>query len=230
MSALVATVFVASLVGSPHCAGMCGGLVAFSAGAGASPLTHHLGRGLVYGLLGVLAGTLGVGVNLLGGGDSVAALLSAGMMVVWATFALLEAWGITRPHLLVPKGLQRTAIKASFKARNLPPSVRGLALGAASALIPCGWLYAFAISAGGTGSGLQGGLTMLAFWAGTLPVLVGVGALAQRLAGRARQWLPRYAPLVVLSVGIVSLVIRWPAPTPAQGAVGQEIMCHGGSR
>jgi sulfite exporter TauE/SafE len=229
MMPLLATVFFASLVGSPHCAGMCGGLVAFGAGAGARPAMHHLGRGLVYALFGVVAGTLGVGVNLSGGARDAAALVAAGLMVLWAVLALLEAWGVTRRHLLFPAWLKRTAMSASFAARRLPPALRGLGLGAASSLIPCGWLYAFVISAGGTGSPLWGGLSMVAFWAGTLPVLVGVGAVAQRLAVRARVSLPRWAPLLVLCTGLVSLVVRWPAPKTTPSAL-QEVTCHGHGR
>lgn len=228
MSALVATVFLGSLVGSPHCAAMCGGLVAFSAGAGASALGHHLGRGLVYGLAGLLAGLVGQGLNLAGGNDTSATVVAAVLMIGWSAIALAEAWGLVRPHALVPRAVQRWAFKATAVARGLPPGARGLALGAASALIPCGWLYAFVISAAGTGSALGGTLAMLAFWAGTLPILVGVGAVAQRLAVSARVHLPRWAPLIVLAMGISSLVLRAPAASAVTSTSGST--CHAGHR
>ena len=89
MTALVAAVFVASLVGSLHCAGMCGGLVAFyaggamgtgaAAGAGvtrgggtarggwAAHAAYSLGRLIVYAAIGALAGTLGAALDGIGG-------------------------------------------------------------------------------------------------------------------------------------------------------------------
>ena len=42
--ALIASVFVAALLGSAHCAGMCGGLACFVAGTGVESVTktNHL--------------------------------------------------------------------------------------------------------------------------------------------------------------------------------------------
>ena len=61
---LVLAVLAASLLGSPHCAAMCGGFVCFYAGSGdrrgvAGHVAYHLGRLAAYLTLGVLAGTLG---------------------------------------------------------------------------------------------------------------------------------------------------------------------------
>ncbi len=67
MNALVLSVLGASLLGSPHCAAMCGGFVCFFSGqqdAKPSQLTHatyHLGRLISYALLGVAAGVAGAG-------------------------------------------------------------------------------------------------------------------------------------------------------------------------
>ena len=56
-------VFGASLVGSLHCAGMCGGFVACLCGGpskvGSAHLAYHAGRGVGYLTLGALAGLLG---------------------------------------------------------------------------------------------------------------------------------------------------------------------------
>ena len=71
--ALIWAILLVSLVGSPHCAGMCGPFIAFCVGTEKqSPSRHaavqgayHGGRLLSYLLLGVVAGLLGVG-DLLG--------------------------------------------------------------------------------------------------------------------------------------------------------------------
>ena len=76
MTALLGAVFVASLAGSLHCAGMCGPLVAFYSGADAS---HGLARSITHAVYngGRLAGYLvlgavaGVVVEMYSAGGSV---------------------------------------------------------------------------------------------------------------------------------------------------------------
>ena len=67
MTAILAAVLAASLVGSLHCAGMCGPFLAFVVGAGPSAaggpsalrlqVAYHAARGLGYALLGAAAGS-----------------------------------------------------------------------------------------------------------------------------------------------------------------------------
>ena len=69
MTAIFA-ILVASLLGSVHCAGMCGGFVCFyAAGARTTLATHvayNLGRLVSYLLLGVMAGLVGMSVDRAG--------------------------------------------------------------------------------------------------------------------------------------------------------------------
>ena len=73
-AALLGTVFMASLAGSLHCAGMCGGFVAFYSGTEPgrrgrrylAHLTYNGGRLTSYLILGALAGLLGAAVDLAG--------------------------------------------------------------------------------------------------------------------------------------------------------------------
>ena len=60
---------IASLVGTPHCLGMCGGFAAASAGSPAHLAAWHAGRLSTYAALGAVAGfLLGViGEKLVGG-------------------------------------------------------------------------------------------------------------------------------------------------------------------
>ena len=64
MIALAGSVLVASLLGSPHCAGMCGGFVCFYAAQGGrgqarAHAAYNFGRLFSYLVLGLLAGALG---------------------------------------------------------------------------------------------------------------------------------------------------------------------------
>jgi sulfite exporter TauE/SafE len=226
MTALVATVIVASLVGSLHCAGMCGPFAAFALGA--DPLAGRSGGGeasgrlslhaaynggrlVTYVGLGALAGLLGAAVDL--GGEAIglaraAAVLAGGVMVVFGGAALLRALGLRVPTAPVPGPLRRLAVRANRRALALSPVRRALAVGLLTTLLPCGWLYAFAVTAAGTASPLWGAVTMAAFWVGTLPIMLALGAGVQTLAGAMARRLPVITSLAIVCVGLYTVVAR----------------------
>ncbi|MBI4951427.1 MAG: sulfite exporter TauE/SafE family protein, partial [Myxococcales bacterium] len=94
MSALLVGIVGASLAGSVHCAGMCGGFVALAAG-GAAPtaprrwlpqLGYHAGRLVAYLALGTAAGALGSAVALAG---DTAGIADAAPVLAGATMVAL---------------------------------------------------------------------------------------------------------------------------------------------
>ncbi len=214
MIGLVSTVLVASLAGSAHCAGMCGGFVAFCAGAdrGAASLTlYHLTRLSVYTLLGLGAGTLGAVVDLGGrvaGVQSIAAVVAALAMIGWGAGRLLQLKGLSLP---VPPFLARASTTVLRHLHSKPPLIRAVLVGLATGLLPCGWLYAFAVMAAGTGQPMEGALVMSVFWVGTLPMLTAVGLGIRAAAGPLAKRLPALTALAVVIAGIGSLAVRWPA-------------------
>ena len=223
---LLVPVAAASLLGSVHCAGMCGGFVAV-AGDGvsgkarlAAQLSYNAGRLLSYGALGASAGFLGQAVDLAGsaaGVGRVAALVSGSIMILWGMGALLETQGVRvfRGRVTLPKRV--TEVLASV--RRLPSAWRGLVLGLATTLLPCGWLYAFAVTAAGTASPLQGALLMAAFWTGNLPMLLGLGVALSALVGRVRRVVPILSAAVIFGVGLFTVTARANLPAFAAAAV-----------
>ncbi|MCB9646549.1 MAG: sulfite exporter TauE/SafE family protein [Deltaproteobacteria bacterium] len=223
---LLATVFAGSLLGSLHCVGMCGGFVAFYAGswgpgAGRRPLLPHvaynLGRLSTYLLLGAVAGALGAAVNLAGsasGLQQAAAVVSGVLILLWGGALLLQA--TTRLRLPTPRWLDDLLGKVLPSLRAKPPVVRGLILGMSSTLLPCGWLYGFAVTAAGTGTALGGAALMGAFWLGTVPALVGTGLGIQKVARWVGPKLPVLMPAMLLVLGLVTITQRGLVPTWAQ--------------
>ena len=57
---------------------------------------------------------------------------------------------------------------------------------------------------------------MAAFWAGTLPVMVGVGVGLQRLAGPLRRHVPTMTAAVLIVVGLVTVMGRLNVPAYAK--------------
>jgi sulfite exporter TauE/SafE len=222
MTALLASVLLASLLGSPHCAGMCGGFVAFYAGGDgrgrwAPHLAYNLGRLCSYTTLGLLAGAIGSSVDHVGaltGFGRMAAGIAGALMIVWGGGTLLAAAGARLPQPPVPVALRRWLLGALHAARELPASARALVMGLVTTLIPCGWLYAFVTVAGGTAQPLSGALVMALFWLGTLPVMAGLGLLAQSALGPLRRRLPLLTAGLLVVVGLLTVAGKF-RPMPA---------------
>lgn len=228
-------IFVASLAGSPHCAAMCGPFLAFAAAGDPSPrsrlgplLGYHGGRLTAYLILGVIAGALGAGVEQLGhlaGVGRAAALVSGVLMVAWGLNALLVSRGATN-RLHAPLFLQRWLSGVVRRVNRAPGTARGGAIGLATALLPCGWLYAFVAAAGGTGSPARAALVMVLFWSGTVPVMATLGLGLQRLAGPARRHLPLVTASLVVAIGLFTIAGRLRVSPPR----GDSTPSHAGHR
>jgi len=217
VSALVAAVFVASLLGSLHCAGMCGAFLAFAVGIDAPVdakaraglhAAYHLGRLVTYCGLGAAAGAAGAafdGVGTLMGVQRVAVMVAGSSMVVFGVLAVLRLNGVRLPRAPVPR-FMGSALQRVFRAvSGRPPLARALVTGLATTLLPCGWLWAFVITSAGTGSSAAGALTMAVFWLGTLPVMVALGVGLQRVVGRIGGLGKRVPVMTALAVVVVGL-------------------------
>ncbi|MHC4948481.1 MAG: sulfite exporter TauE/SafE family protein [Planctomycetota bacterium] len=229
MTTLLVAVLVASLLGSLHCAGMCGGLVCLCVGGAgdrgrALPhVAYHGGRLVAYTTLGAASGALGGAIDL--GGPVVgvvrpAALAAGAIVILVGGLALVRGGAAGLKCLRLPARLERAFQRGLRAAAELPPTRRALIIGLLTALLPCGWLYAFAITAAGTGHALVGAATMATFWVGTVPVLAVLGLGADRLAAPLRRHVPTVTAVAILAIGVATVVgrVRIPAPTSAAAA------------
>jgi sulfite exporter TauE/SafE len=180
---LLATIFVASIAGSGHCVGMCGPLMLLAtnrsseSGARSSLLyesCYHGGRLLGYALLGLAAGSLGwlmESGGQLAGLQQAAALVTGAGMILFGLFSLVTIYRTgSIPHFGTAR-VGRVFAKFVKRVHQLPHGLRPLSIGLMTACLPCGWLYAFLLLAVSARTPLLGGLTMVAFWLGTIPAL-----------------------------------------------------------
>jgi sulfite exporter TauE/SafE len=215
------SVFVASLVGSVHCAAMCGGFVAAYAGgedegAGrrvASHVAYNGGRLVTYVALGAAAGALGRALDLAGraaGLAHAAGIVTGALLLVTGVIGLAPrtATGLVQLKAGPTRGLANGLSRLLVSFRRRPARVRAAILGLSSTLLPCGWLYAFAAFAASTGKATAGAWLMSAFWAGSLPVMLGVGVSLQTVTVRFKRLLPRLRSVLVLGVGTFTLLSR----------------------
>lgn len=219
----LAAIALASLVGSLHCALMCGPFLPLMqrsqsrAATRVSLTAYHLGRGIAYLSLGAMAGALGAGLQASALGLGMQRALAIGM----ALGLVFAAYRIVKPQPSLVK-LKRRATPRPIAAlqtwvmelrEGAHPGLFALALGTASALLPCGWLWSYLWLAA-TRSTLQSGvLTMAAFWLGTLPALTLVGWALPRLTQNMKRHAPKVGAMSLLLLAAWTLVERWPQAT-----------------
>ncbi len=211
---LFSLALVTGLLGTGHCVGMCGPVVAALSISGegrrSGPLFHllyHSGRLVTYTLIGLLVGWLGSAIAytdafrlvsrvILVGSDLFIILLGLGSVGLFSRFNLMS---------LEFPGPVRAISQAVGGLRSLPPAFAALPLGLLFGFLPCGFLYAMAISAAQSADPGKGALTMLAFGLGTAPALLAVGGAAQWLGKKARIWMIRGAGVMVVLMGLTNL-------------------------
>jgi len=175
-------------------------------------LSYNLGRLASYALAGALAG--GIAAGVLRGADVLgwmlplqqAATIAVNLMLVALGLHLGQWWhGVARLERLGQRAWRAVRPLAS---RLLPAdsAPKALLLGGLWGWLPCGMVYSALLSAMLAGDAAKGALTMLAFGAGTLPMLLAAGVSGARLRSVAAGagW-RRLAGLVVLAFGLLGL-------------------------
>ncbi|MFT3782101.1 MAG: sulfite exporter TauE/SafE family protein [Nibricoccus sp.] len=199
--------FVAGLVTSLHCAGMCGPLACWLTPTKADDdaatvySVYHGTRLLAYGILGALAGAIGKGPLALVGEGAL-------RYVPWALVVFFVAvalrWDKKMPKSGYIAGLW---LKVQGWLRGRSRLSTAAVLGTATPLMPCGPLYFVAALAALSGSALKGVEFMVAFGLGTMPLLWAVqsnfGWLRLRLSP---VWISRLQVALALAA---ALVISW---------------------
>jgi sulfite exporter TauE/SafE len=205
-------VFVAGILGTAHCLGMCGpiALAIGSASQGwssalAKQLTYTAGRVFTYGTLGAAAGFIGTRlVHVWPSIVNVPAMLAivAGSLLVYeglGATGLLRKWRVG--------GAAFPCMAGAFFGRFLrqPGSTGVFLAGVLAGFLPCGLLYGMLALAVSTRSVIFGGATMVVFGLGTAPAMI-LGGISGRLIGlAARRRLYAVAAWCLVLTGAISV-------------------------
>ncbi len=226
---------VAGLVGSAHCAGMCGGITgalgvaARSSGGGTFrrvgfTTAFSVGRILSYVLAGAIAGWIGEGLRPAGPGWAAAFRILTALVLV--LIGLQVAFHL---KLLAPIEAAGARVWRHIGPRLrplLPPRHLGHALlvGAAWGWLPCGLVYGMLVAAAAAGGAAEGAAVMAAFGLGTLPAMTAMGLAAGGMsgaAGRLRGGWRRTAGIMLVIFGL------WTAVFPVSHLAGGGHAGHG---
>ena len=131
MIGFIGSAFVAGLVGSLHCIGMCGPFAVACGGRAGDTVLWHAGRLTTYTVMGVLAGAFG---SMIPGPGWVGAVIG-GILITW--FAASLAGFVAEPHVSIP-GVKHLATNLATRTNMAARFGFGMATG----LLPCGLVYA----------------------------------------------------------------------------------------
>ena len=196
--------FLIGLTTSPHCLGMCGGILRTvchgregqEAQFGAA-LGYNGGRTLSYTALGAAFGALGTVLTYT---LSMKSMLFTMLGLVVALLGL-NMWGLL-PALPSLPGEQNAACRLPDKLRRQTPLLVGLLTG----FMPCGALSAAWLCAMSSGSTGKGALLMLAFALGTVPLMLLFASLGSRLPRGWTKYLRKLGAVLITSMGLKMLI------------------------
>lgn len=213
-TALLIPALAMGFLGSPHCMGMCGGIVtAFGISMknlspqkrGILIASYHTGRLLSYMGLGLIATLIGESVLAPLMTDNALPRIVLGLAIVFASLLML---GLPILNRLEKVGLGLWNSLAPIRKKVLPMDSipKALFAGLLWGLLPCGLVYGalvMAMSVAATGKPMMGVLFMLAFGLGTLPMLVLTGATLSWLQQKVKTFnLRRFSGAVMLVSGL----------------------------
>ena len=198
--------FMAGVLGSGHCLGMCGALVSgyfMRSGASRSYLPYfiyQMARIFVYTMVGFAAAALGVVLVSSGVFGKVQSLLQMGIGAVVIILALgILGWipfqGSVR---LIPMKLLR---RGYAESRTKGPLLGAVIAGLLNGLMPCPLTFAMAVKATSATTIMEGGLLMLAFGAGTLPTMLFVSVAFGKMSAHFRGVMLKSAALIMIVMG-----------------------------
>ncbi len=234
MNAWFVTAFVLGAAASAHCIGMCGpiALAVPSPGPGwraraVSTVLLNSGRITTYALIGLVFGTFGQSLRLVGLQQIVSIAAGAVLLLSVIVPGLLERWSPTgrialfigRLRGTLARNLKRTAPEALFFT------------GALNGLLPCGLVYAAAIGAASTGTTAHGALFMVLFGLATWPALFALRMSGSMIGAHARGVIRRASPVLVSAMAVLfilrGLELGIPLVSPAAATVPAQVSaCH----
>lgn len=195
--------FFMGVLGSLHCAAMCGPLVLALPYSGASQwkaftnkLVYQIGRITVYVLLGFVIASIGNIISFRGWQQGVSIgtgllLLLAGVLMFAGKYSTFL---VAKQQALVAPLVRRMGYWLFRPGGNL-------FAGMINGLLPCGMVYMALAGALSADSVWNGGFFMLFFGLGTLPMMLSVSVFGNFVKGRIRFNMATWLPAMFIIMG-----------------------------
>lgn len=207
-------VFVAGLLGSGHCVGMCGGFALALTGRDARRRelarqgAYYAGKTLTYMLLGAAVALLGSTLSGAFSGLQDVLSVAAGLLMLAIGLSLtgwLRGWSfpMTGGTTLVQRAVRFFAKRRTYGG--------AFGLGLLNGFLPCGLVYALLARAAAAGTAYGGALVMLVFGLATVPALFGVALAGHLFRPAWGHYLKPASGIVVVALGFITILRGTPA-------------------
>ncbi len=232
-SLTVTMVFLMGFTGSLHCAGMCGPIVwimPFSVFKGikkfAAILLYHIGRITIYALLAILLHSFR---SLFEPKiqQYISIILGCSLLVL----SILSFLPNSKFKVKLPwAGFVQEQLGNVIGKPNLPAITFA---GMLNGLLPCGLVYMALSTTVTTTTALNAALFMYVFGLGTMPMLIGITLLKQKMNFVRTAHIKRFAPILVFAFGCLFVLrgmnLGIPYLSPKVAMVGHTVKaccCH----
>jgi hypothetical protein len=204
------TAFIVGLVGSAHCAGMCGPIALalplktdnwFTRIGGG--LVYNFGRILTYMILGAIFGLLGKGLHMAGfqlWASVVIGILMIVMVVVPLLFKKLPSLNN------IFEGYSARLLSGFRKMFHKGGTSSLFGIGLLNGILPCGLVYVAVAGAINTGDVPSAMLYMALFGAGTIPVMLAVSIAGTMIGLNLRIFVNKLSPYVIVLLGVLFIL------------------------
>lgn len=221
------------LLGSLHCVGMCGP-IALSLPLDRSSqwskfsgnLIYSSGRLAAYFSMGLLFGLLGSGFELMGLQQYLSITIGVLIILGVITHSNLFKFPLPAFYQKFIRNLQSQLGKAFERKSN----ANLLGIGFINGFLPCGLVYMAIAGAINSTNALSGGLFMLSFGLGTLPLMWLVALYGNKIHSLFNLNIKRYLPFFLLILGVLFILrganLGIPYLSPLLVEDTQTLNCH----
>lgn len=228
--------FILGILGSFHCVGMCGPIAFMLPVDRSNSLkkisqitVYHLGRLLAYGLIGLVFGFVGKSLSIFGFQQHLSIAIGTFMiLVVTIPQKIVGNYNFSRPLYKVISKIKSSLGKA-LKKKTMDTF---LTIGFLNGFLPCGLVYMAVFATLSYSSVANGGLYMMAFGLGTIPLMTSAIYFSQFLKGKTRQRIQNLIPVFVIIIGGLFILrglglgIPYLSPAPVYELASSSINCH----
>ena len=226
------------LLGSFHCVGMCGP-IAFLLPLDRQNQTrrvlqlvsYHIGRLFTYGIIGLLFGFLGKRLELFGLQQYIS--IAVGILMILTILLPTKLFSKYNGSSFIYRwvGKVKSALGVALKKKTLDGF---FTIGFLNGFLPCGLVYMAVFASIAAGGGWQGGLYMVFFGLGTVPLMTTAAYLGNFLNATLRKRFLKAIPVFVVIVGLLFILrglglgIPYISPSPmvALEDVSAVYECH----
>lgn len=203
--------FLLGILGSTHCAGMCGpiALAIFGNNSVApsfiiSQIAYNTGRTFSYIFIGAVLALVGKGFVLMGSQQTLSIVIGVAILCVYFYSRFFQSKNplttlLAKSSILIRRPLGKFFTSKSIKGR--------FAFGVINGFLPCGLVYIAAAAAIALGEPLYGALYMLVFSLGTWPMMLAIPLLSKTLNTEVRRTMYKFVPAFVLVLSAL-LILR----------------------